>query len=89
MQDTKEIIFKKAVGEVIKEVRMSSKGLSLNKFAAEYDFDKGNISKTEKGIYSIYLITAWKIAEALGISFVDFATRLQEKLGKDFKFIDE
>ncbi len=89
MQELKEDIFKKAVGDVVKEARTSVKELSINKFAAEYDFDKGNISKTEKGIYNIYLITAWKLSEALGISFVDFATRLQDKLGENFKFMDE
>ena len=85
----KEEIFKKAVGEVLREARNSVAGLSINKFAAEYDFDKGNISKTEKGFYNIYLITAWKLSEALGISFVEFASRLQAKLGDNFKFIDE
>ena len=65
MQENKEQIFKKAVGEVIKEVRITSKNLSINKFANEYDFDKGNLSKIEKGVYSIYLITAWKLAEAI------------------------
>lgn len=88
-QSTKEEIFKKAVGAVITEARASVEGLSINKFAAEYDFDKGNISKTEKGVYNIYLMTAWRLSEALGITFVEFASRLQEKLGKDFKFIDE
>lgn len=34
-------------------------------------------------------MTAWRISEALGISFVDFAKMLEEKLGDDFKFIDE
>jgi len=89
MQESKEDIFKKAVGEVIREERLSLKNLSINKFAAEYDFDKGNISKIEKGKYSIYLTTAWKLSEALGLDFVEFAARLKNKLGDDFKFIDE
>lgn len=89
MQVSKEEIFKKAVGEVLRDVRMKKKNISINKFAGEYDFDKGNISKIEKGAYSIYLLTAWKISEALGISFVEFATKLEDKLGKDFKFLDE
>lgn len=89
MQVTKEELFKKAVGEVLKEVRTSCKNISINRFACEYDFDKGNISKIENGTYSIYLITAWKISEALGISFTEFASRLENKLGKGFKFIDE
>ena len=89
MQENKEQIFKKAVGEVIKDVRITSKNLSINKFANEYDFDKGNLSKIEKGVYSIYLITAWKLAEALGLNFVEFAQKLKDKLGDDFKFLDE
>ena len=89
MQDLKEELFKKAVGEVLRELRTSCKNLSINKFAAEYDFDKDNISKIEKGKYSIYLTTAWKLSEALGVDFVEFASKLKDKLGKDFKFIDE
>ncbi len=90
MQDNEKILkFKNATGNVIKKLRKTKTNLSINKLSAEYDFDKGNISKIERGKYNIHLITAWKISEAMGISFVEFAKNLQDELGKDFKFIDE
>ncbi len=90
MQDIEKIQkFKQAVGNVIRKIWTTSTDLSISKFANEYDFYKSNISKIEKGLYNIQLITAWRISEALGITFVYFAKLLQEELGKDFTFIDE
>jgi len=80
--------FKYAVGQVLKEIRTQT-GRSLNKFALEYDLDRGNLSKIERGITNCRLITAWKIAEAAGISFVDFARLLEAKLSENFKLTDE
>ena len=89
MQDKRIKQFKKAVGEIIREVRKTKTNLSITRLAYEYEFDKGNISKTERGLYNIQLATAWKLCEALGISFSEFAKLLENKLGKDFTFIDE
>lgn len=89
MQESKNHeIFKQAVGEVLRDIRKNT-NLSLNKFALEYDLDKSNMSKTERGLINIYLITAWKIAEAYGLKFSEFAKMLEDKLGEDFTFIDE
>ncbi len=87
MQENKLFKFRSAVGKTIKKMRLE-KDYSINKMAFEYDFDKGNLSKTERGIYSIHLVTAWKICEALGIKFSDFAKRLEEELGDDFNLTD-
>lgn len=90
MQDDKKVLqFKKAVGNVIRNIRLSRTDMSLNKLALEYDFDKGNLSKTERGLYSIYLITAWQLSEALGLKFSEFAKLLEQELGEDFTLIDE
>ncbi len=90
MQDNEKVVkFKKAVGNVIKKLRKDKSTLSINKLAAEYDFDKGNLSKTERGIYNIQLMTAWRLSESLGVSFVEFAKYLQDELGENFTFIDE
>lgn len=88
-EDMKLLQFKKAVGSVIRKLRKSNPSLSINKFALEFDFDKGNISKIERGEYNIFLYTAWKISEALGVKFSVFAKLLEEELGEDFKLIDE
>jgi len=89
MQDSNKIAkFKSAIGEVFSELRVASGDVSLNKLALEYDIDKGSLSKLERGVYDCRLSTAWKLSQANGISFSDFAKMLEEKLGKDFTFID-
>lgn len=90
MQESEKIVqFKEAIGEVLKEFRIVNSCVSLNKIANEYDMDKGSLSKIERGFYNVQIMTAWKLCESYGMTFSDFAIRLEEKLGKDFKFIDE
>lgn len=81
--------FMKAVGVVFKEIREEKTHKSINEFAREYDVDRGNLSKIERGVINCRLITAWKLAEGANISFVEFAQRLQKKLGNDFMLMDE
>ena len=89
-QDENKIkIFNKVVGDLVKEIRLKTSSDSLNQFAREYDFDRGNFSKLERGIISCRLITAWKFAEASGIKFSEFAKMIEDKLEKDFKLIEE
>ncbi len=91
MQDDNynELKFNKIAGDLFKELREEKSSDSMSQFAREYDFDRGNFSKIERGIVNCRLITAWKFSEAVGIKFSDFAKRLEDKLGKDFKIIDE
>ena len=86
--DKKSEKFNMAVGEILKELRHRNNEVSLNNFCRQFDFDRGNFSKIERGILGCRLITIYKASEALGISFSDFAKLLEEKLGKDFTFID-
>ncbi len=88
MQEDKVLEFKKVVGELVRELRKKNTNLSINKFALSYDFDKSNMSKLERGIYSAYLITAWRLSEALGLKFSEFAKLIEEKLGEDFTLMD-
>lgn len=81
--------FKQTAGEVFKEMRKTGNGISLSKLAYEYDIDKGSLSKLERGFYDCRLSTAWRIAEAAGVKFSDFAKQLEDKLGYDFKLMDE
>ena len=85
--DNKSIKFNKIVGEILKELRQGDNN-SINNFCRQFDFDRGNFSKIERGILSCRLATIYKACEALGIKFSDFAKLLEEKLGKDFTFID-
>ncbi|MDE6138480.1 MAG: helix-turn-helix domain-containing protein [Candidatus Gastranaerophilales bacterium] len=82
-------LFKHAVGEVLKELRQADVGVSMSKRAREYEFDKGSLSKIERGVYDCRLSTIWVLCEINSVSFPEFASRLEEKLGTDFKFMDE
>ena len=82
-------LFNKTVGAMVKDLRQKSAAKSINKFANEYDFDRGNFSRFERGEISCRLVTMWKICEASNIKFSDFAKKLELKLGKNFKMIDE
>ena len=86
--DEKILLFNKTVGKLLKELRNNNSKTTINKFAREYDMDRGNLSKLERGIINCRLINAWKLSEALGIKFSEFAKKLEEKLGKDFTLID-
>ena len=57
--------FKRVVGKIIREYRELSSNNSLNKFALEYDIDRGNLSKLERGKYSCRLVTIFFIKENL------------------------
>ena len=85
--DNKFIEFNKIVGKILKELRQNNDN-SINNFCRQFDFDRGNFSKIERGILGCRLATAYKVCEALGIKFSDFAKLLEDKLGKDFTFID-
>lgn len=87
-KDEKTLQFNKKLGETIKKIR-TNKGVSSNKLADEYDLNSGNLSRIENGVYNCKFISIWKIAEALGLKFSEFAKILETELGEDFKLIDE
>lgn len=86
--DKKVEKFNKVVGEIITELRKGNNNISINNFCRQFEFDRGNFSKIERGMLNCRLITIYKTCEALGINFSDFAKLLEEKLGKDFSLID-
>ena len=88
-RDDKKEKFNKTLGKLFQDIRKSNDNISISKFAREYDFDRGNFSRLERGEIGCYIITAYKICEAAGIKFSDFAAKLENNLGKDFKFFDE
>ena len=91
MQQQSEMIqiFKSSSGKIFREIRENNRKCSRSSFAREYDLDRGNLSKLENGKLSCSLITAWKICEASGVKFSDFAKMLEDELGEDFKLIEE
>jgi hypothetical protein len=88
-QEDKILQFYSALGAVFKEMRESKANISISRFAREYDIDRGNLSKIERGMLSCRVLTAWKIAEASGLKFSEFAKRLEDKLGSNFKIFDD
>ena len=85
----KVLRFREATGHIVSKIRNKNVQSSISKFAREYDFDRGNFSRLERGLISCSLISAWRIAEASNIKFSDFAKMLEEELGENFKLIDE
>lgn len=84
-----DLKFKKTVGEIVKEIRQSKTNGSLNNFAREFGLDRGNLSKIERGIIGCQFATAWKIAEACDLKLSELVKLLEERLGEDFKLIEE
>ena len=80
--------FNKAVGAVVKKIRKNT-DKSINKFALESDIDRGNLSRLERGSINCRMFTAWKISEASGIKFSEFAKLLENELGENFKIYDD
>lgn len=88
-QNNKTSQFLNTVGDIFKRIRTEKTHNSINQFAREYDIDRGNLSKIERGLNSCRLITAWKLCEAAGIKFSEFAKILENELGNDFSLTDE
>ncbi len=83
-------IFKKAIGNVVNQVRLQNPNkISMSKLANEYEITKSTLSIIENGYSDPRISTLWKIAEARGMKFSEFALRLEKELGEDFMFMDE
>lgn len=88
-KDEKTLYFKKVLGELITNQRKEKKNLSCRRLANEYGMNSGHLNMVENGRIECKVITLWRISEALGIKFSDLAKLLEEKLGDDFKLMDE
>ena len=90
MQDNnKKEYFIQTVGNLIRKIRLNNRDDSLSNFANEYDIDKSGLSKIERGVHSAEFVNIWRILEALGLKFSEFALMLEKELGENFKFMDE
>jgi len=88
-KDDKTLQLRNVLGSFVTEFRRSNTNLSCNKMEEEYDFSRGSLNRIENGVVDCKFITFWKIAEALGVKPSEFVKLLEDKLGKDFKLIDE
>ena len=88
-KDLKVDIFTIELGKLLREYREQNCNIALEKLAFEYGISKSTLSKIERGIHHCKLINLWKISEALGIKCSDLIKLLEDRLGKDFHFLDE
>lgn len=76
------------IGNLIREKRTEqNKGILL--FSYEYDISNSSIAMLEKGKRDVQITTLWKLANALGMSFSEFAMELERRLPPSFKLIDD
>lgn len=86
---SKNLQLSQKLGKVIKKLRQEKTALSVNKLADGYDIARGNLSKIENGQVECKFVTAWRIAEAIGVKPSYLVKILEKELGDDFKLIDE
>ena len=51
--------------------------------------DKGGLSKLENGLTDPKITTLWMFAEASGMKLSELIMLIEEKVGQEFKFIEE
>lgn len=89
--DDKELLEKnkdtllRAIGNVVKRERLRT-NTGINKFSYEYDIGNGLLSYLEKGVSDTKITTMWKLANAFGMKFSDFARMIEAELPPDFDF---
>lgn len=69
--------FLKRLGSHIRKKR-KAKGISVREFELEYDFDRAQLSRIERGESSIQLVTLKKILRALNITLKEFFSDFEE-----------
>lgn len=87
-QDPQKQLLLNVIGELIREKRLKqNKGILL--FSYEYDISNSSIALLEKGKKDVQITTLWKLANAFGMSFSEFAKEIENRLPKGFKLIDD
>lgn len=91
MQQKNENFLKIAseLGLLIKELRENKTDYSLDFFANAFGLSKSTLSTIENGKTNCKLITIWLISEAMGIKCSECIKMLEDKLGNDFKLLDD
>lgn len=87
-KDEKTLYFQEKLGKLITKIRTNKTGLSCSKLANEYEMHSGHLNMIENGQVETKVVTLWKICQALGMKFSEFAELLEDELGEDFTLID-
>lgn len=85
MLETNKDVLLKAIGRVVKGERVK-RNTGINKFSYEYDIGNGLLSYLEKGVSDTKITTMWKLANAFGMKFSEFAIMIENELPSDFDF---
>ena len=85
MLETNKDVLLKAIGKVVKRERVK-RNTGINKFSYEYDIGNGLLSYLEKGVSDTKITTMWKLANAFGMTFSEFAVLIESELPADFDF---
>ncbi len=88
-KNEKSLHLRKIIGKIVKKLRIENTQKSMNKLAAEFDLNNGNLNKIENAKIDCKVVTLWKIAEAVGLKFSELVKYIEDELGEDFKLIDE
>ncbi len=81
--------FKKVLGALVHDIREAEPKITMTQLAYQYEINKSTLSRLEKGLLDSRISTLWKVAEARGMKFSEFALRLEKELGPDFLLMDE
>ena len=83
-EENKKLLLK-TIGKVVKNHRINlEKG--INKFSFEYDIGNGLLTRLERGDVDTRITTLWKLANAFGYKFTDFAELIEKELPENFNF---
>ncbi len=86
MQELKNEL-KKVLSEIVYEYR-NKQNKSITTISNEIGLPKSIWSDLEKGIKDPQLTTIWKIAEALNIPLSQLIKDIENRISKDFSFIE-
>lgn len=85
IQENNKQMLLRALGKVVNQKRKEMKK-GINKFSFEYDIGNGLLSRLERGDVDTKISTLWKLANAFGLSFSEFAKLIENELPEDFNF---
>jgi transcriptional regulator with XRE-family HTH domain len=89
-KSNKTLHLNKVFGEEVAELRKKNfKDKSRLMFCYEYDLDAGNLSRIENGIIDTKLSMLWRISESLGVPLSEIFKSIEQKLGENFRLLDE
>jgi len=88
-KNNNSLILRKTLGEVYKNFRETVTDKTRSKLEDEFELAKYTINRVETAKFDCKIITLWKMAEAIGIKPSQIIKTVEEKLGEDFKLIDE